>query len=172
MGSSSVHPERVRWVSVNLLGGYARGLRAYEVAAGVNLESSFMCGAQFAGLANIVLGPVRGAQFAAVDVATGDVEGVQMGVGNLATDSLSGAQIGSGNLTVGPLVGAQLGAFNLALSSVNGGQVGAINVATGEVRGFQMAQSTTPTAPMHRLAPSASCGMAARTSRLRAPSRV
>jgi hypothetical protein len=138
MGSSSVYPNRVRWVSVNLLGGYARGLRAYEIGAGVNLESSFMCGAQFAGLANIVLGPVRGAQFAPINVGTADTEGLQAGIGNLTSDALSGAQIGSVNLAAGPLSGAQAGAFNLALASVHGAQIGAINVATGEVRGVQV----------------------------------
>jgi hypothetical protein len=138
MGSSSVHPDRVRWVSANLFGGYSRGLRAFEFGVGVNVESSFMCGVQFAGLANIVLGPMRGAQFAPVDVATGDAQGVQVGVGNLASDSLDGAQLGSFNLTVGPLAGAQLGAIDVALSSVHGAQIGAVNVANGDVRGVQI----------------------------------
>jgi hypothetical protein len=138
MGTSSVYPNRVRWVSANILGGYARGLRAFEFAAGVNLESSFMCGVQFAGLSNIVLGPMHGAQFAPVNVAAGDAEGLQSGIGNLAADSLSGAQVGTANLTVGALKGAQIGAFNFALTSLGGAQIGAINVTNGEVHGVQI----------------------------------
>jgi hypothetical protein len=138
VGSSTVQPNRVRWVSVNVLGGYARGLRAVEFGAGVNLESEFMCGVQFSGLANVVLGPVRGAQFSAISVATGDMQGLQAAAGNLATDSLAGAQIGSVNITAGALTGAQLGAFNLATSSVRGTQIGAVNVATDDVVGVQI----------------------------------
>src|SRR5262249_44960667 len=94
LGRSSLQPDPVRWVSVNLLGGYARGLRAFEIGAGINLESEFMCGVQFAGVADIVLGPIRGVQFAAIAVAAGDAQGLQAGAGNLAGDSLEGAQLG------------------------------------------------------------------------------
>jgi hypothetical protein len=138
VGSSSVQPNRVRWVSLNLLGGYARGLRALEMAAGVNVEAEFMCGVQFAGLANIVLGPARGAQFGPVAVVSGDVQGLQAGVGNLAGDSLAGAQVGSFNITAGAVSGAQIGAFNIGLSSVRGAQIGAVNVAVGDAQGVQI----------------------------------
>lgn len=113
--SSALKGRDLRFVSFNLIGGYAGALRGFELAGMVNIERRFASGLQIAGVSNVVLGPVDAVQIAGVgNVASGDVRGLQIGgVFNLA-ERVQGVQIG--------------GVFNLA-ARVRGVQIGVINVA-------------------------------------------
>jgi hypothetical protein len=137
-GVSSKYPDRWRTLSLNLVGGYARGLNGFELGAGANVESAFMCGAQIAGGANVVLGDVHGVQIAPVDVALGRLDGVQLGVVSLAKGDIDGAQIGTVSVGGGSLVGAQLGVVNVVGGAVEGNQSGVVNVASSDVSGAQL----------------------------------
>jgi hypothetical protein len=137
-GTSSKYPDRRRTLSFNLVGGYARGLRGFELGVGANIESAFMCGTQIAAGANVVMGDVRGVQVATVDVAGGQLHGVQLGVVALAKEDIEGAQIATVSLGGGSLDGAQLGVVNLIGGSVLGNQTGVVNVASADVQGAQV----------------------------------
>ncbi|HMI86750.1 MAG TPA: hypothetical protein VK550_21805 [Polyangiaceae bacterium] len=137
-GTSSKYPDRRRTLSFNFVGGYARGLRGFELGVGANIESAFMCGAQIAAGANVVLGDVHGVQIAVANVALGAIEGVQLGVVSVAKGDIEGAQIGAVSLGGGSLVGVQLGVVNALGGSVNGNQSGVVNLASSDVRGAQI----------------------------------
>ena len=167
-GTSSRFPDHRRTLSFNLLAGYSRGLNGFELGVGANIESAFMCGAQFAAGANVVgghvsglqvapvnfaLGPVHGAQIGVVGITKGDVigaqvsvvalgggelHGAQVAVVNAAGGSASGGQVGVANVAGGYVDGAQIGVANLAGSYVDGVQIGAANVAGGDVDGVQI----------------------------------
>jgi hypothetical protein len=137
-GTSSKYPDRWRTLSLNFVGGYARGLHGFELGVGANIESAFMCGVQIAAGANVVLGDVRGVQLAPANVALGTVEGVQLGVVGLAKGNVEGAQIATVSIGGGTLVGAQLGVVNVLKSSVDGNQTAVVNVAGADVRGAQI----------------------------------
>ncbi|AUX23716.1 hypothetical protein SOCEGT47_042460 [Sorangium cellulosum] len=143
----------VRRYSLNLLGGYTAGVDGVELSAGVNIESSFLCGAQISVVGNLVAGPVRGAQVTGgvnlstslhgaqiglVNLAVGPVGGAQTGLANLAVGPVDGAQTGLANVATGPVAGAQSGLANLAVGPVDGAQIGLVNVATGELSGAQI----------------------------------
>ncbi|WP_441285886.1 LA_2272 family surface repeat-containing protein [Sorangium sp. KYC3313] len=113
----------VRRYSLNLVAGYTAGVAGLELGVGVNIASSFLCGAQLSSGANLVLGPARGAQ-------------ITMGL-NVA-GPLWGAQVGSFNVAVGPVTGAQGGAINVAVGAVDGAQLGAANVAAGASTDLQV----------------------------------
>ena len=137
-GTSSKYPDRWRTLSLNFVGGYARGLNGFELGVGANIESAFMCGVQIAAGANVVLGDVRGVQLATANVALGAVRGLQLGVVGLAKGDIDGAQIATVSIGGGALEGAQLGVVNLLKSSAVGNQTGVVNVAGADVRGAQL----------------------------------
>jgi hypothetical protein len=137
-GTSSKYADHRRTLSFNFVAGYAFGLRGFELGVGANIESAFMCGAQIAAGANVVLGDVHGVQLASVNVALGKVDGVQASVVNFAKQDIDGAQLGTVSIGGGSLVGAQLGVVNLLAGSVEGNQSGVVNVASGDVRGAQL----------------------------------
>ncbi|MGK4004092.1 hypothetical protein WMF31_15770 [Sorangium sp. So ce1036] len=151
--SGVVGTDVVRRYSLNLLGGYTAGVDGVELGAGVNIESSFLCGAQISSVGNLVAGPVRGAQVTGgvnlstslhgaqtglVNLAVGPVDGAQTGLANLAAGPVAGAQTGLANVATGPVAGAQTGLANLAVGPVDGAQIGLVNVATGELSGAQI----------------------------------
>jgi hypothetical protein len=138
VGTSSAAADGVRILSVNLLGGLAGGLHGFELGAGVNIERQFACGVQIAGVANVVGGPVEGAQLAPLNLARDGVQGLQMGVVQIALASMKGVQFGPLNLVIGPLGGSQIGTTNIVDDRVSGAQIGVVNVATGRVRGTQI----------------------------------
>jgi hypothetical protein len=138
VGTSSAAPDRVRNVSVNLVGGLARGLHGFELGAGINIERQFVCGLQLAGIGNLVDGPVDGAQIAPFNLALDDVRGLQAGVVQIARASMEGVQMGPFNFVAGPLAGAQVGTANIASDRMSGAQVGVLNVAAGRVKGTQI----------------------------------
>jgi hypothetical protein len=148
--STSTGTNIVRNLSGSLLVGYSSGLAGVELGVGLNIERSFMCGWQIAGVGNIVAGPARGAQMSgglnwaeslhgvqlgSIDIVRGPVYGVQAGGIDVAR-SVTGAQLGLLNIA-GEMTGAQLGSLNIA-GAMSGLQLGVVNVATGRVKGAQI----------------------------------
>ncbi|MFO0744290.1 MAG: hypothetical protein U1F43_01275 [Myxococcota bacterium] len=123
-GTSSALPHARRVVSLNVVGGLAGGLDAFELGGAFNLHSGLVRGLEIAGALNVVDGPVHGGQLA--------------GALNLATDELVGLQLGALDLAIGPVTGAQIGAVNIAGGDVRGAQIGTVNIADGDVHGTQI----------------------------------
>jgi uncharacterized protein YjbI with pentapeptide repeats len=160
VGTSSLESARAstRVFSLNLLGGYASGLRGVELAGALNLERRYACGVQIAGVSNVVLGPVRGLSLSgavnvssaatgalvagAANVTNGDLVGLQLtGAANIANGVVEGAQIGGvANFAQSSVTGLQLsGVVNLTPGRIDGAQIsGVFNLATDEVRGLQL----------------------------------
>jgi hypothetical protein len=151
----------------NAIGGSAAALYGFELAGVFNHESYSVCGAQIAGGANLVNGPMEGFQLAALNMVDGRVEGgqlafintssgtmhgfqaaflnlalrggdaIQLGFANVVTDYLVGSQIGFGNIATGTVEGGQFGFGNVTLGSVSGLQAGFVNVAQRSLSGAQ-----------------------------------
>lgn len=133
----------VNRVSINILGGYARGVDGAEVGGGLNLLSHDMKGVQIGGLANLVGGRTSGVQIAGgINHGMRSLQGLQLaGLGNTVWDTLSGAQVAGGvNVVKRGMTGAQIsGAANVALGDLDGYQAsGGINVAHGRVNKAQV----------------------------------
>ncbi|XYH92609.1 LA_2272 family surface repeat-containing protein [Sorangium sp. So ce1128] len=138
VGSSSFTGTNVvRRYSLNLVGGYTAGVTGVELSAGINISSSFMCGAQLSFAANLVLGPARGAQLTGGLNLAGSLHGAQVGPLNVVAGPVDGVQGGVLNIA-GPVDGVQGGAVNIAAGSVAGAQLGLVNVAAGESTGVQV----------------------------------
>ncbi|WP_437751332.1 LA_2272 family surface repeat-containing protein [Sorangium sp. So ce1389] len=138
VGSSSFTGTNVvRHYSLNLVGGYTAGVTGVELSAGVNISSSFMCGAQLSGAGNLVLGPARGAQLTGGLNLAMSLRGAQLGPINVVTGPVDGVQGGVLNVA-GPVDGVQGGAVNIAAGSVAGSQLGLANVAVGESTDVQV----------------------------------
>lgn len=134
----------VNTVSLNLVGGYARGLDGVEVAGGFNLERRDVKGLQVAGAANLVGGLTNGVQVAGGGNHTmRSLNGVQVAGGfNTVWDTLVGAQVSGGaNVVKGHMRGTQVtGGNNVALQDVDGAQVaGGVNVCVRDVHKVQVA---------------------------------
>ncbi|WP_437805492.1 LA_2272 family surface repeat-containing protein [Sorangium sp. So ce1078] len=154
VGTSTVDGTNVvRRYSLNLVAGYTAGITGLELGAGVNIASSFMCGAQFSAGANLALGPARGAQISAglnvaralsgaqvgsINVAAGPVSGAQGGVLNIAAGAMDGAQLGAINFAAGAAVDLQIGLANAAVSDATDVQVGLVNLGVGEATDAQI----------------------------------
>ncbi|XXT14448.1 hypothetical protein WME94_29795 [Sorangium sp. So ce429] len=138
VGSSSFTGTNVvRHYSLNLVGGYTAGVTGVELGAGVDISSSFMCGAQLSAAANLVLGPARGAQLTGGLNLAMSLRGAQAGPINVVTGPVDGVQGGVLNVA-GPVDGVQGGAVNIAAGSVAGAQLGLVNVAVGESTDVQV----------------------------------
>lgn len=134
----------VNTISLNVLGGYARGVEGVEVAGGVNLLRNDLRGLQVAGIGNVIGGTSDGFQVAgAANHVMGMVKGFQVaGATNTAWDTLSGVQLSGGvNMVRRGMSGTQVsGALNLALGNVDGVQVsGGVNGSLGRVNKVQVA---------------------------------
>lgn len=161
VGTSSSETGRsaVRNFSFNLVGGYAGGLRGFELGSVLNLERKCVEGAQVAGVLNASGGAMRGVQLAgAVNLTGGEARGVQVAGGANVTRGASGLQLSGGtnlvlgdaegaqvtgglNLATGPLRGFQLGGgANVVTANLSGAQVaGGLNLGTSDVTGLQLA---------------------------------
>ncbi|MCB0795901.1 MAG: hypothetical protein KDB88_14295, partial [Flavobacteriales bacterium] len=133
----------VNRISINVLGGYARGVNGFEIGGGVNIDAWNVRGAQMAGLANLVGGQVQGAQIAGgINHAMRSLQGLQLsGLANVVWDTLAGVQIAGGaNVAKGDMRGTQIsGATNVAVSDIDGMQISfGANVAVGDVRKGQV----------------------------------
>ncbi|MFZ1694871.1 MAG: hypothetical protein WAT74_16860 [Flavobacteriales bacterium] len=134
----------VNSVSVNVLGGYARGVDGLEVGGGLNIVADAMTGFQFGGLANLVGGRTRGVQVAGgLNHTMRSLHGLQFaGLSNTVWDTISGVQVAGGvNVVKRQMKGTQVsGAANITLGDLNGVQVsGGVNVAHGAVEKSQVA---------------------------------
>lgn len=145
VGTSSSETGRasVRNFSFNLVGGYAGGLRGFELGSVVNLERACVEGVQVAGALNASGGDVRGLQVSgAVNLARGEARGVQLaGAANVTRDAHALQVSGAANVVVGEAEGAQLsGGVNLATGGMRGLQLsGGANVVTAPIGGAQLA---------------------------------
>ncbi len=133
----------VNRASVNLLGGYARGVDGVEIGGGVNILAEDMNGLQVVGLANLVGGHTRGVQLAGgINHTMRSLHGLQFaGLSNTVWDTLSGVQIAGGvNVVKRGMKGTQVsGATNITLGDLDGVQVsGGVNIAHGIVRRSQV----------------------------------
>ena len=133
----------VNRVSINILGGYARGVDGVEVGGGLNLLSHDMKGVQIGGLANLVGGRTSGVQIAGgINHGMRSLQGLQLaGLANTVWDTLSGAQVAGGvNVVKRGMSGAQVsGAANVTLGDLDGFQAsGGINLAHGRVNKAQV----------------------------------
>lgn len=147
-------------VSINLLAGYASGLKGFEVGGIANLIREDVVGMQVAGISNVVGGHVLGFQtggfsnhvkgnangFQAAgfsNLVKGHFAGFQVGgFLNVVGDTLYGIQIGGGiNRVAGKIKGFQVaGLYNQAGESMDGAQVAGLwNHAAGDVRLLQVA---------------------------------
>lgn len=134
----------VNKVSVNLFGGYAKGLQGVEFGAGVNIIRRDVKGVQFAGMSNLVGGHTSGVQFAgAINHTMRSLRGLQIaGFGNTVWDTLTGAQVAGGvNVVKGGMRGAQIsGAANVTTQGCDGTQIsGGFNMTVKDVRKTQIA---------------------------------
>jgi hypothetical protein len=134
----------VNQVSVNVVGGYARGVEGVEIGGGFNLLSEDMIGLQVSGLANLVGGHTRGVQLSGgINHTMGSLEGLQFaGLGNTVWDTLSGWQVAGGiNVVKRGMSGTQFsGLGNVSLDDLDGEQIsGGINITHGAVNKAQVA---------------------------------
>lgn len=145
VGTSSSETGRiaVRNFSFNLVGGYAGGLRGFELGSVVNLERDCVEGVQVAGVLNASGGPMRGLQLGgAVNLTGGEARGVQIaGAANVTRDAKAFQLSGGANVVLGGAEGAQVtGGVNLATGSLRGFQLGGgANVVTASLSGAQLA---------------------------------
>lgn len=118
----------VNHVAINVLAGYSKGIRGFELGGLANIDHGDVRYAQVAGIANVVSGHSTGAQVS--------------GILNFNAQSTSGAQLsGIANVDRGYVRGAQVaGIGNVTSQRVNGVQVGGIfNVSGQRTRGVQLA---------------------------------
>ncbi len=115
VGTSQWEPPRsVRRLSLEFAGGYSEGVHGVGLSPLVHTTAKFVCGAELAGVGNVVGGPIEGAQLGGVFNYAGDVNGAQLsGVVNVSRD-VSGVQGGLVNVAKGNVHGVQIGLVNYA----------------------------------------------------------
>lgn len=153
-GSNGIHSGQfINNFSLNILVGYAGGLKGAEFSGLTSVLGNDMEGFQAAGLANVVGGKVRGAQFAGLANVVGGVsQGFQAaglvnvsaggkltqaaGLMNINAGNDHGMQIGGlGNVNTGTINGVQLaGLFNYT-NKLSGVQLGVFNFADTIISG-------------------------------------
>ncbi len=137
-------PQVENVVSINAIGGYTGGVRAFEAGGVFNINRRDVRYVQAAGVLNVVGGKVTGAQVAGVyNHVLGSVNGMQAaGIGNYVNGNMKGAQVaGIYNQVRDSISGLQVaGISNFGGSKVRGLQVSGIgNVAAQTVNGAQVA---------------------------------
>jgi hypothetical protein len=120
--------------SINLLGGFSKGVSGFEAAGIANINKSDVNGLQLSVMINLSGGNVNGFQASgALNLIDGDMRGVQIAGGaNLVKDSVNGVQIaGVINICDEELRGLQLSPlFNISKGGTTGAQVaGLMNMA-------------------------------------------
>jgi|GEM_PF-2575773 len=118
----------VNHISINLLGGFSKGVSGFEVGGLFNINKLNMDGAQFSGLVNMTGKNVRGLQVAGLmNLSGGNFHGVQgSGLCNLGADTVHGLQLA--------------GLYNECKSSLHGLQVaGGVNMSKAKDGGSQIA---------------------------------
>ncbi|HKP59072.1 MAG TPA: hypothetical protein VJV78_20260 [Polyangiales bacterium] len=127
-----------RKFSLNLFGGLTGAVRGFELGGLLNIDAHSVCGVQIAGVANLVDGPVQGAQFGLIDWAGGRVDGAQFGLIDIAAGTLKGFQAGLIEVASSDITGAQAGLVNVGGGWLDGAQAGLVNVTALRVRGAQL----------------------------------
>lgn len=126
--------------SFNIIGGYAAGVKGFELGTGFNILQGDMEYVQIAGLFNAVGGKVRGIQISgAYNYVNKSVRGVQLsGIYNNA-EALNGVQaVGAVNWVRGNVSGVQLAGFLNKNDKSNGAQAsGFMNWNEGNFKGVQ-----------------------------------
>lgn len=145
--------------SLNLIGGYSKGIRKAEVGGIFNLDEGDVSYFQGAGIFNVVGGNITGCQAAGIfNISEGNILGAQAagifnvlegnttgfqgaGIFNVSGGNIIGAQAaGIFNVTEGNILGAQAaGIFNVSAGHIHGVQVAGIWNAAEEIHGFQIA---------------------------------
>ncbi|MFT5820299.1 MAG: hypothetical protein ACI8ZM_001538 [Crocinitomix sp.] len=134
--------------SLNVLGGYSRGVQGAEIGGLFNINKEDVQWFQAAGITNLVGGDVLGAQLGGIsNIVRGEFFGFQMGgIGNLNSGKFNGVQIaGITNLTGQNFVGTQLaGISNFTKGDFKGVQAsGIFSAVRGGFRGVQAAGIST-----------------------------
>ncbi|MFH0761639.1 MAG: STN and carboxypeptidase regulatory-like domain-containing protein [Bacteroidota bacterium] len=129
--------------SLNILAGYAGGVRGLELGGFLNVVRNEMHGVQAAGFGNIVGRDSKGAQLSGFfNVDAGSFTGLQAtGFSNVVTDTIRGVQLaGFSNVLRGPIYGAQLSGFsNFSSHNMDGIQAsGFANTAIKDVKVAQL----------------------------------
>jgi hypothetical protein len=142
--SSSSGRQAVRNFSFNLVGGYAAGVRGFELGSVLNLEQGCVDGVQIAGVANALGGSMTGLHVSgAANLVRGEVRGVQIaGAANVSGEMSSALQIsGAANVVGADATGVQIaGGANVASGWARGLQLsGGANIAAAGLRGVQIA---------------------------------
>jgi len=132
----------VNKVSFNILAGYSKGVRGFELAGLLNVDNGNVRYGQIAGLANIVSGKSEGAQVAGIlNLNDQSMQGAQVaGIINVDKGNVKGVQVGGiGNASSGSTRGVQLaGIFNASGKKTDGAQVSGICNAGPSVKGIQI----------------------------------
>lgn len=131
-------------ISLNILAGYAYGLKGFEMGGLFNIIRKNSKGFQIAGLGNMVGKNTEGFQIGGIFNYNGKkMSGVQVGgITNVVFDTLQGVQIaGISNVLRGSMKGVQIGGLaNTTTEDVDGVQfAGLINLAAQDVQNVQLA---------------------------------
>ncbi|MEZ4788566.1 MAG: hypothetical protein R2811_00960 [Flavobacteriales bacterium] len=142
--NKDIAPIAVNGLSLNVLAGYSRGLKGFEIGGVANIETHEVQGMQIAGLTNLVGRDTKGVQIAgAINHTMRTLEGVQIaGFGNTVWGALKGVQVAGGaNVVKGGSTGVQIsGGCNVATQDVDGTQIsGGVNVTPKNVKKAQIA---------------------------------
>lgn len=132
----------VNKISFNVIAGYSKGVRAFELGGVLNIDNGDVGYAQIAGVANIVSGHVEGAQAAGImNFNNQSMKGAQVaGVININRGNVNGVQVaGVGNISSKTTDGVQLaGIFNTSGRQTTGVQLSGIVNATRSLKGVQL----------------------------------
>ncbi|HYC83901.1 MAG TPA: carboxypeptidase-like regulatory domain-containing protein [Chryseosolibacter sp.] len=160
-------PHVINDFSLNLLGGYARGVRRLEVGGLFNIDRGPVKYGQVAGVFNMAGGEFTGGQVAgALNANYGPARGVQIaGLSNLNWNSVTAVAVagavnvsrvssmgfflaGAGNITLGSQTGTYVGgAFNFSTKDAGPFQFSsALNFCAGSFEGMQLAGALNFTA--------------------------
>jgi hypothetical protein len=130
-------------VSINLLAGYSKGVKGFEIGTLANISKQNVVGLQIAGLTNITGGNLHGSQISGLaNIGSTNTEGTQISGGaNFNKNKFEGLQIASiFNQNNGPFEGVQIAGLINKTYSLNGLQIaGLLNTAKSHTNGSQIA---------------------------------
>jgi hypothetical protein len=141
--------------SFNIIGGYVKGVRKFEVGGIFNIDRGDVQYAQLAGCINLVLGNVNGFQYAGIINIAKNVNGGQVagwmninygngkyvqfaGIGNFCLGSYNGFQSAGIYSISRNLKGAQLNGILSAAKNVDGSQISGIVSVADTIKGTQV----------------------------------
>lgn len=127
--------------SINMIAGYAYGVRGAEIGGVYNIDREEVRGVQIGGFGNTVGGEVLGLQMGGFINTTKDyVKGAQIaGFLNVASDSVNGFQMGGFTNLTKEMRGVQIAGFNNHTRNTAGFQLSGFINTTKEMDGFQLA---------------------------------